>query len=284
MRCLVLCHSATGNTRFGVDLIRREIEASGGTCQVRRAVETKAEEIEAHDLIGVASPVFGFQPALPVQDLLKEIPLLPGRLGFAFCSFSISPANTLSTLGELLEKKGVSVIGTHAMRGEESWPPLRLPGRILGKGRPNLQDARAVRDFARHLIRSYWEWKETPTASAAQGSHADSAGSVLPSRSPAFDRLTRFLTPEVMRLSMGRVTVAKTRCIRCGRCAAECPVGAITLSPYPMLGRACIGCWACFNLCPQGAIASNLARNRVPYPGMLEYQKMRIERALEKIV
>jgi ferredoxin/flavodoxin len=279
---LVVYHSSTGNTRFGVDIIRQEIEKNGGTCRIKKVAEALDEAVESYDLIGVASPVFGFQPAFHLQDFLQTLPTLPGRLGFVFCSYSIASANVLITLGELLKMKGVSVIGAHAMRGEEAWPPLRFPAYIHGKGRPNLQDARAVQDFARGIIQNYREWKELPPESVTQSSDANSAESGLLVRSPAFDNLTRFITPNFMHLSMGRVTVMEDRCIRCGLCAAECPVGAIELQPYPVTGRDCIGCWGCFNLCPQKAIASNLARNRIPYSGMREYQKMQIEKQLDQ--
>ncbi|MBI2877834.1 MAG: 4Fe-4S binding protein [Candidatus Tectomicrobia bacterium] len=274
MRCLIVCHSSTGNTRFGVEIIRREMEEAGIDCQIRKVGEVSPGEIGEYDLVGVASPVFGFQPAFHLQEFLQGLPPLPGRLGFAFCSYSFSPANTLATLVEALARKGITPLSAHAMQAEEAFPPFRLPAYIPSQGRPDLQDARGVQQFARQVIRHALEWKE--------GEREEMGGGVA--HTAGFDHLTPFINRDLMRLSMGKWIVSEARCIRCGRCAQVCPIGAIALQPFPVRGKGCIGCWGCFNLCPQGAIESNLAHNRLRYPGMREYQKMRIERALEETI
>lgn len=46
-------------------------------------------------------------------------------------------------------------------------------------------------------------------------------------------------------------------CIKCGACAAECPVGAISEgdAKYEIDADACIECGACAAACPVGAPA-----------------------------
>ncbi|MEO0005721.1 MAG: DUF362 domain-containing protein [candidate division WOR-3 bacterium] len=64
----------------------------------------------------------------------------------------------------------------------------------------------------------------------------------------------RFLLPRVPLLK-------KSRCIRCGECAQNCPVQAIKMNPYPEIDRRrCIRCFCCSEICPERAmtIASHL--------------------------
>ena len=49
--------------------------------------------------------------------------------------------------------------------------------------------------------------------------------------------------------------VNKEKCIKCGTCVNNCPVGAIKLDPYPEIDRKkCIKCFCCHEFCPKGAI------------------------------
>ena len=39
-------------------------------------------------------------------------------------------------------------------------------------------------------------------------------------------------------------------CVKCGECARSCPVGAISMEPYPVINRKkCISCYCCAELC-----------------------------------
>ncbi len=54
-----------------------------------------------------------------------------------------------------------------------------------------------------------------------------------------------------------RPSIAPSRCVRCGRCVASCPVKTLVMDkPAPRLScpRACIGCCCCHEMCPAKAI------------------------------
>ncbi|MBM3332590.1 DUF362 domain-containing protein [candidate division WOR-3 bacterium] len=59
----------------------------------------------------------------------------------------------------------------------------------------------------------------------------------------------------VYRLLQRRPLFDKRICTRCRRCADNCPVNAIAMSPYPAIDRKkCIMCYCCAELCPEKAM------------------------------
>lgn len=274
MKCNIIYQSSTGNTRFGAEIIQWQIQREGGKCDLTRVAAVTADKLEKYDAIGIASPVYSLQPAPNVTECLAQLPSFPGKYGFVFITYGMYPANTIATLAQLLQAKGIRLLGVQAMRAEESFTPIRFPGLILSAGRPTNHDAILVRNFASELIHRY---------TLVRGGYDISPGLAF-SRSAALDSLTRFATKDMMRRMMGRVIVDRTKCVQCGLCAANCPTQAIELKPFPMLdNNRCMGCWGCINICPYDALESPLAKNRLRYKGIREYRKMQIEDYLARV-
>jgi len=67
--------------------------------------------------------------------------------------------------------------------------------------------------------------------------------------------------------------IDKERCIQCGECAEDCPVGVIGMDEYPVMTNeeGCYRCQHCLAVCPTAAV-SILGRDpRRRYPAGREY-------------
>ncbi|MBN1410322.1 MAG: DUF362 domain-containing protein [Spirochaetales bacterium] len=73
-------------------------------------------------------------------------------------------------------------------------------------------------------------------------------------RNPLFN-LGIFLSGIFMgKVSKSNLVLEKEACIRCGVCMKQCPAGAISMSPYPVIDTdKCITCYCCCELCTYNA-------------------------------
>ncbi len=68
-----------------------------------------------------------------------------------------------------------------------------------------------------------------------------------------------FLTPFFHQINnffpRSKITFDYSKCFKCGVCERNCPVGAISLSPYPVCDhKKCIKCGCCVETCPNAAV------------------------------
>lgn len=64
----------------------------------------------------------------------------------------------------------------------------------------------------------------------------------------------------------GGVVVQRALCIRCGECAAHCPVDAILMSTEDGYPYVCIHCGRCAQFCPHGCLEMIDVQDRKPRP------------------
>ncbi len=254
MRITIFYQSATGNTRLIAETMAETFRGEGCECALTHVRDAGESDAADADMLGVASPVYGFRPARNVLRFLRDLPEQPGKPAFVLCTCAGWASNSVRTLWRALERKGLRVLGGRVIRGEDSWPCLRMGPFTPGKGRPDESDLAAASEFARQVLR--------------RSQQAEGALPKAPRLRPDPLHLVGLLaTWGNLRRSMLGKRVDAAKCTRCGLCAEICPTRAITLDDLPRFSSACMGCFGCINLCPESAIHCPLSWGRSPYRG-----------------
>ena len=131
--------------------------------------------------------------------------------------------DTLAELEDTAKQAGFRVIAAVAAVAEHSI------ARQFAAGRPDAQDAKQLSDFARQI--------------QAKLSAEDCSEPAIPGNRP-YKKAG----------GAGMVPKPTKGCVKCGICAAECPVQAIDReNPQKVDGKACISCMRCVAVCPHSA-------------------------------
>ena len=189
----------------------------------------------------IGSPVY-CDHALPlVAEWIEG--LKPSARGWAvpFVTWGgVTSGLALPELADLLQTRGFQTVGAAKVLAEHS--SLWAAAEPLGAGRPDAADLAQVRDLVAGVV-----------ANLAQAAP-------VPLDLGRLDYLSPSLRTEAASKSLAKAKsmmpaprAIETRCTRCGECAAACPVGAITLDPYPVMAEHCVRCQQCVRICPEGA-------------------------------
>ena len=216
---------------------------TGGTAQVARdiAAKLKGESRELDvtvkaentafapgDLVVAAVPVYGGRVPAPVAERLSHVSG-GGAFAVAVAVYgNRAYEDALLELKNLLEARGFRVIGAGAFLARHSIMPR------YGEGRPDGADLAKQSRLASAVAAKL----------AAAQTPEQVSGVTVPGNMPyrKFGGLP--LHP----------TVNKVRCGKCGRCAAQCPVGAIPKAdPTKTDTGKCITCMRCVRECPHYA-------------------------------
>ena len=272
MRVLLLYESCTGNTAYGVEVIRRVLSRDGHDCKVERFRDAEPSDLRGFDLYGFATPLNSFAPLAPVWSFLKALPELSGKPAFIFTTGNGYAGVAHRLMARRLRKHGLVVLGHHLMKSADNWPFSRNLTRFMDRLHP-------MKGEVKRTIR----W----TKEIAGKAEAVLAGAEV--ETPAY-RL--WPTPTLplalnavyggLKLATGKRIIDPDACTLCGRCAEVCPAGAVSMQPGPAFSKACVGCWACFNVCPENALrmGPKLARPATQYRGM---SSGKAERVLAKL-
>lgn len=179
------------------------------------------------ELVLIGSPVYGGRIPQTMTDRLHGI------------RGENTPAAVLVTYGErayedaLLELRNEAVLGGFRPAGAMAVVAEHSVIRSIAAGRPNNTDWAILSAFCGRL--------------RTMLDHAGSGDAILPPAVPGSEPYRKYAAlPMVPRVS--------GKCVGCGKCAENCPVGAIDPAAPRRTDKAlCIGCSRCVRVCPQSA-------------------------------
>jgi flavodoxin/ferredoxin len=258
MKSIVVYYSQTGNTKTIAEAIYHGMKQADEDSRIAPLKGVDARELLNYELIGIGSPVFGFQEPGVITDFINSWPSLKGKYGFSFCSHGTLAGAYISRTVAALRKKGLTVAGWNDWYGSAFIPTLPKP--YFTDGHPDEIDIKDAEDFGRKMVErsckiaagekrliprlpgkeQYDKLYGTPPAPLLQSPIRDTE------RSQA-DRLR--LKPHLNN--------TKCRYPQCTICMDNCPTHSINLSGSPQINHHTCGPCAlmhCEQLCPSGAI------------------------------
>ncbi len=219
MRVVELIFSPTGGTEKVAHIISRRWSDQTKTIDLSdpEAGLTKCE-IKKEDMVLIAMPSFGGRAPAVAIERLKQIAGNGASCTLVCVYGNRAYEDTLVEMEDAAKGCGFRVIAAIAAVAEHS---------IISKyaaNRPDASDEAQLAQFADRILRKTGEAASIP----GNRPYKKSGGG-------------------------GLVPKAGKGCVKCGLCAAKCPVQAIDRETLEADAKKCISCMRCVKRCPHGA-------------------------------
>ncbi len=219
MRAVEIMFSPTGGTEKVAHIISRRWSDHTATIDLSdpKTDFTKCK-IEKEDMVLIAMPSFGGRAPAVAIERLKQVAGNGASCALVCVYGNRAYEDTLAEMEDAAKACGFRVVAAIAAVAEHS---------IISKyaaGRPDASDEAQLTDFADRILQ-----KDDEAASIPGNRPYKKAG------------------------GGGLVPKATGDCVKCGLCAAKCPVDTIDSKTFKADSKKCISCMRCVKQCPHGA-------------------------------
>lgn len=254
MKGIVVYYSATGSTRKIAKAIHRGMKGVLGDCDIAPIDRIDPKEMAKYDLIGIGGPIWYYRETANLRLFAYQMPDLTGKLAFLFCSHGSSPGGFMFSLGWMLRKKGLKIIGYNDWYGSV-FQVLHMPKPYFTDGHPDEIDLKEAEAFGGEMagLAGRIASGEAEIPQMPKGPKADRLWRPVDFEEPPLDEEGK--APPPMPETRRKIDTEKCLYPECTLCLDNCIVHAIDFSATPpVFKKSCINCSLCDKLCPVGAI------------------------------
>lgn len=195
----------------------------------------------------IGSPVYCDHAVPQVEKFIRNLPPDSGGFCVPFATWGgVTSGLTLPELGAQLSAHGYIPLGAAKVLAVHSC--LWLAQRPLGCGHPNAADLGQVQNLVAAVLTKLEQGGDNPLDLA-----------VLDYLSARLKASSAAKSLAAIKAAAPQRQVDHQRCDLCARCVVSCPVAAITMEPYPVIGAECILCLMCVRNCPNDAFPFDAA-------------------------
>ena len=252
MKCIVIYFSQTGNTEQIAKAVHTGVQKTAGNCDLVKIKEANSRRLQKYDLIGIGTPVFGYEEALNVRAFIKDMRFVGGKHAFAFATHGTHGEYFPSSIAPKLRRRGLIVIGVRHWYGNTYIPGA--PDPYPTAGHPDEVDLQEAEDFGREMVelsqRIYAGETELipPLPKAPKPSRAKMLEALHKKEEERGAVFEHRQTPNKYN---------KQKCLypKCQLCMDNCPMDGIDLTVAPpVIAKPCMHCMFCAKICPTGAM------------------------------
>lgn len=199
------------------------------------------ENLELHsDIVIIGVPVYGARMYKPLRNILIRTNM-SNKLAVVVSLYgNVSYGVAHYELSAICSMRGAKVIAVGMFIGEHTYSTPEVP---IAENRPNEEDRKKAFEFG-DAIRE--------KLNMANGNEKVRVPKIVRKQ---FFCLMVYYVCHMIPKQHGRFFVKSpdadmSKCIKCGKCVAECPMQVISGETYEIEANKCIRCYACVKKCP----------------------------------